>query len=100
MYQKYCSSCHQKDGRGLKKIVPPLAGSKIATSEISNHVKTVLYGIKQTAMKAFGEELNDEEIAAIITYERNAWGNNNTNKYGKFAGGDLQANDVKKMRKG
>ena len=55
---------------------PALKGSKIATGDIKTHIDMVLFGKKNTAMMAFGKILNNDDIAAVITYERNAWGNN------------------------
>ncbi|MDX1474872.1 MAG: cytochrome c, partial [Reinekea sp.] len=51
-------------------------GSPIATGDIANHIDIVLNGSsKNPAMAAFGPQLSEVDIAAIITYERNAWGN-------------------------
>ncbi len=57
-------------------MFPALKGSKIATGPLANHINIVMNGKSGTAMAAFGQQLNDEEIAAIITYKRNSWGNN------------------------
>ena len=55
---------------------PALKGGKIAVGPVAGHIDIVLHGKQGTAMQAFGPQLKDEEIAAIITYERNSWGNN------------------------
>ena len=74
-YNKVCAACHQVNGQGLPPAFPALAGSAIATGDIAAHVGIVLNGKAGTAMQAFGPQLNDLELAALITYERNAWGN-------------------------
>ena len=55
---------------------PALKGSKIATGPVDAHIHQVLFGKPGTAMQAFKDQLNDQDIADVITYERNAWGNN------------------------
>ena len=54
---------------------PPLKGSAIATGDQAAHIDVVLNGKPGTYMAAFGPQLSEVDIAAIITYERNAWGN-------------------------
>ena len=54
---------------------PPLAGSKTVTGPKEAYIDTVLNGRRNTAMMAFGGQLSDADIAAVITYERNSWGN-------------------------
>ena len=56
-------------------MFPALKGSKIATGPIADHLSIILHGKPGTAMAAFGKQLSPVDIAAIITYERNAWGN-------------------------
>ena len=75
-YQSTCAACHQVDGSGLPPSFPALRGSAIAVGDIAGHIDIVVNGKRGTAMQAFGEQLNEVDIAAIITYERNAWGNN------------------------
>lgn len=75
-YNKYCAACHKPDGSGQPPVFPALKGDSIAVGPIAKHLSVVLHGVTGTAMQAFGEQLSDSEIAAIITYERNAWGNN------------------------
>jgi cytochrome c oxidase subunit 2 len=69
-----CAACHQVNGKGLPPTFPPLAGSKVATGPIDEHLSTVLNGRKGTAMVSWAA-LSDLELASIVTYERNAWGN-------------------------
>lgn len=76
-YFKYCSACHQPDGKGISPMFPALKDSSVAVGRpISRHIRIILDGVPGTAMQAFGGQLSDKEAAAIVTYERNAWGNN------------------------
>ncbi|WP_231916804.1 cytochrome c oxidase subunit II [Rheinheimera sp. SA_1] len=77
-YLGYCAACHQPGGQGLPGAFPALKGSKMATTatELAAHIDIVLNGKSGTAMQAFGKQLTLQEIAAVITYERNAWDNN------------------------
>lgn len=74
-YNGYCAACHQPNGEGLPGIFPALKGSKIATGDVTKHIDIVLHGKSGTAMQAFAKQLSLKELAAVITYERNAWGN-------------------------
>lgn len=76
VYNTFCMACHQINGQGLAPAFPALAGSAIATGPIEDHVNIVLNGKPGTAMAAYGGQLNPVQLAAVITYERNAWGNN------------------------
>lgn len=75
VYHSICAACHQPDGKGLPPAFPALAGSPIATGPMKDHINIVLHGKAGTAMQAFGQQLNAAEIAAVITYERNSFGN-------------------------
>ena len=75
VYNTTCVACHQANGQGLPPAFPPLTGSPIATGPISEHINVVLHGRPGTTMQAFGDQLNAVELAAVITYERNALGN-------------------------
>mgnify|MGYP003558589160 FL=1 len=74
-YKTNCAACHQPSGEGLPPMFPALKGSKIATGPIADHLNIVLHGKPGTAMAAYGKQLSPVDIAAVITYERNAWGN-------------------------
>jgi len=76
VYNTSCAMCHQANGEGIPPAFPALKGSAIAMGAIENHINIVLNGKPGTAMQAFGQQLNDVDLAAVITYERNAWGNN------------------------
>jgi len=94
VYLGHCAACHQPGGAGLPGVFPALKGSKIATlaDQKATHIDIVLNGKAGTAMQAFGKQLSLQEIAAVISYERNAWDNNT---------GDLiQAADVQAAKNG
>ncbi|NMZ67683.1 MULTISPECIES: cytochrome c oxidase subunit II [Pseudomonas] len=74
-YQTNCASCHQPTGEGLPPMFPALKGSAIAMGPAAGHIGIVVNGKSGTSMAAFGKQLSEVDIAAIITYERNAWGN-------------------------
>lgn len=74
-YNKTCAACHQVTGAGLPPMFPALNGSAIATGPVAGHIGIVFNGKPGTAMAAFGKQLSEVDLAAIITYERNAWGN-------------------------
>ena len=75
-YLNRCAMCHQPTGLGMPPTFPALKGSKIATGPVDQHMDRVLNGKTGTAMQAFKDQLSDDELAAVITYERNAWDNN------------------------
>ena len=75
VYTTYCMACHQQNGQGLPPAFPALAGSAIATGPIADHVDIVLNGKAGTAMAAYGAQLSPIDLAAVITYERNALSN-------------------------
>jgi cytochrome c oxidase subunit 2 len=75
-YETHCAACHQISGEGLPGVIPALKGSVMATTDIPAHIQIVVNGKAGTAMQAFAKQLTNSELAAVITYERNAWGNN------------------------
>jgi cytochrome c oxidase subunit 2 len=90
VYNTSCVACHQINGEGIPNVFPGLKGGVITTGDITQHIDIVLNGKSGTAMQAFGAQLNDADIAALITYERNAWGNN--------TGDVIQPSDIKSAR--
>lgn len=70
-----CATCHQATGEGMPPVYPALKGSPIATGPLPAHLNRVLFGKPGTAMQAFKDQFSDEELAAVITFERNSWGN-------------------------
>ena len=89
LYESKCGACHQATGVGLPPAFPALNGSAIAIGPIVDHLEIVIKGKEGTAMQPWGS-LNDLEIAAIVTYERNAWDNK--------TGDVVQPADVKQAR--
>ena len=75
VYQTNCASCHQANGQGLPPMFPALDGSAVATGPVEGHIAIVVNGKPGTAMPAFGPQLSEVDIAAVVTYERNAWNN-------------------------
>ena len=76
VYQQNCMSCHQANGEGIPPAFPSLVGQGLSIGPIGEHIDIVINGKAGTAMQAFASQLNPAEIAAVVTYERNAWGNN------------------------
>jgi len=81
------------NGQGIPPAFPALAGSLVASTAEgrATHIERVLYGKSGTAMAAFGSTLSAADIAAVITYERNAFGNN--------TGDIIQPAEIKKQLK-
>jgi cytochrome c oxidase subunit 2 len=75
VYAAQCATCHQADGLGLAPAFPALAGSDMANGPLNNYIEVVLHGREGTAMQAWGNMLSDSDIAAALTYTRNAFGN-------------------------
>ncbi len=75
VYASQCAACHQTDGMGLAPAFPALAGSTVANGPISEHIDVVLNGREGTAMQAWGNMLSATDSAAVLTYTRNAFGN-------------------------
>lgn len=94
-----CSTCHGAEGKGTSGVFPPLVGQKDHMGDCVKHAAIVVYGLTgemevdgvkyNGAMVAQGAMLNDLEIASVITFERNSWGNGY---------GDCSPEDVKKAR--
>lgn len=76
VYATTCAACHQATGAGLPGAFPSLIGSPVVTGPVSGHIDIVMHGKPGTAMQAFSGQLSPRKMAAVITYERNAWGNN------------------------
>lgn len=88
IYNASCAACHGAKGEG--GVGKAIAGSKIATGPVEGHLNAAVNGVPGTAMQAFGGILNDLDMAAVVTYQRNAFGNN--------MGDSLQAVDVYKFK--
>ena len=90
VYGTSCAACHQANGEGLPGAFPPLKGSAMAVGPKDAHIGIVMNGKPGTAMAAYAAQMNDVDLAAVITYERNAWGND--------AGDLVQPSEVKAAR--
>lgn len=75
VYAANCAACHQPTGKGLPPAFPALDGSAIVKGPKEGHLALVVKGKPNTAMAAFGAQLSDLDIAAVVAYERNAWSN-------------------------
>ncbi|MFK7993045.1 MAG: cytochrome c oxidase subunit II [Granulosicoccus sp.] len=75
VYQANCVSCHQAQGQGIPGMFPAITGSDVATGSIDHHINTVMNGVEGTMMSQFSSVLSDVDLAAVITYQRNALGN-------------------------
>jgi cytochrome c oxidase subunit 2 len=76
VFARMCVACHQANGEGLPPTYPSMVGSAIVTGPLQDHLDIVLNGSsKNPLMQAFGKQLSASELAAVITYERNSWGN-------------------------
>jgi mono/diheme cytochrome c family protein len=85
LYQDRCASCHQANGEGVSGIYPRLAGNRALTSPLAvNTIQVVLYGgfppsttgnPRPYGMPPFSQAMSDDEVAAVISYIRNTWGN-------------------------
>ena len=90
VYDSACLACHGAQGQG--GIGNAIAGSAVVMGDLSNHMAVVANGVSGTAMQAFAGQLNDVEMAAVLTYQRNAFGNN--------TGDVVQPGDVNGMKNG
>lgn len=75
VYATNCATCHQADGQGLAPAFPALAGSAVTNGPVDDNIEVVLHGREGTAMPAWGTMLSDSDIAATLTFTRNAFGN-------------------------
>jgi len=75
VYEANCATCHQTDGMGLPGAFPAINGSRVATGPIADHLRVVMNGRPGTAMAPFADRLSDADLAAVVTYQRNAWNN-------------------------
>lgn len=114
VYLNRCAVCHQVTGQGLAGMFPPLIDGasfnvaaemtaplekrgfwkdgKIVMGSKEHHLDILMHGIDGTAMQAIGMQLSDLEVAAVVTYERNSWGNK--------TGDTIQPAEVAVLRKG
>ena len=78
VYSANCAACHGTTGAGVPGAFPAMTGSPMVTQadQLQAHIDIVVNGKAGTAMQAFGKQLSDSDIAAVITFERNGFGNN------------------------
>ncbi len=88
VYAARCSDCHAADGSAVNGSAPSLAGGEIVLGAVDDLIDLVMFGTGE--MHAFGGQLSDIDIAAVITFARNSFGNN--------AGDDLQPIKVAEFR--
>ena len=90
VYKAQCLACHQANGQGIKGVFPALVKSPVAVDSDKRlrHIHQIIFG--KNLMPAYGEQLSDVDIAAVTTYERNAWGND--------TGDIVQAKEVSEAR--
>ena len=86
LYDSYCGTCHLPTGLGDKRTGTPMAGSAVVLArDPASLINSILYGAHAplslpipedlNIMKAFGDELDDENVAILATFIRNSWGN-------------------------
>ena len=91
VYGTYCVACHQGNGEGVAGVFPSLVGAEITSGENPDaHIDVLLNGRAGTAMQAFSTQLNDADLAGVITYTRNAWGSD--------TGDVVQPSTIKSLR--
>ena len=107
LYQTHCSNCHQEDGTGLSRLIPPLAQSDYMLADVDRTLCLIKYGLQgeiivngesyQQAMPA-NERLRDIEIAQIATYIYNQWGNAEGYISGSQVSGTLPECEIDTLR--
>lgn len=90
VYITACVACHQAGGQGIPGVFPAITASPTATGDVAEHLDTIMNGRPGTAMQAFVGQLDDVDIAAVVTYQRNGLGNS--------VGDMVQPSDVKALR--
>ncbi|HVU16252.1 MAG TPA: copper-containing nitrite reductase [Candidatus Didemnitutus sp.] len=85
VYMGLCFACHQPDGKGLASVFPPLAGSDFLLADRDRAIRIVLKGLSgpvtvngktiNSAMPAQESTLTDQQIADVLTFVFNSWGN-------------------------
>jgi len=86
VYMANCAACHMPNGEGLPGVFPSLKGSQIAVADQPKHIDILINGVAGSAMQSYAKQLSMSDIAAVVTYERNAWGND--------TGDMVQAKDI------
>lgn len=85
IYSKFCSSCHLPNGEGVNKVFPPLANSDYLLNNRESSIRAIKYGLNGK-LTVNGDDYNgvmaplglsDNEIADVMNYITNSWGNSN-----------------------
>jgi len=74
VYATNCVACHQTNGQGITGIFPALAGSDIVLNNKPRNIEILMEGVQGAAMNSF-DYLSEVELASVITYTRQSWGN-------------------------
>ena len=74
VYATNCVACHQVNGQGITGIFPALAGSDIVLNDKPRNIEILMEGVQGAAMNSF-DYLSEVELASVITYTRQSWGN-------------------------
>ncbi len=90
VYSGSCASCHGVTGQGIPGVFPAISGSSVVSGDVKTHIQIVMDGVAGTAMQAFGKQLSDSDLAAVITYQRNALSNS--------TGDQVQPSTIKSSR--
>ena len=75
VYNRSCAACHMVDGTGIDGVFPALKDSPIALGPKEGHIAILINGVAGSSMQSFADQLSEVDIAAVVHYERNAWGN-------------------------
>lgn len=75
IYNRMCVACHQAGGAGLAPAFPALAGSSVVNGDLTDNIELLVYGVPGTAMASFARQLSPVELASVVTYIRNSFGN-------------------------
>lgn len=84
IYTTYCMACHQSDGKGIENVFPPLAKSDYLMADKKRSIKQVIKGatdpitvngVKYSTPMVGFPSLTDQEVADVLNYVRNSWGN-------------------------
>ena len=75
IYKTRCAACHQVNGAGITGFYPALAGSDVVMNDKTGQIEILMEGIRGSQMQSFAEQLNEVDMAAVITFTRLAWNN-------------------------
>lgn len=75
VYAISCAGCHQAKGEGIPGVFPALFDSPIVKGPVEDHIGILINGVAGSAMQSFADQLSEVDIAAVIHYKRNSWGN-------------------------